>query len=199
MLLPQRSTGQMQARSKTWIRWLLVIPVAVLADLGSQSLASGLLVGSLEVLHNARFVFRPYIDEFIWQAWAPVWFVWAGTKVAPAHRFQTSLALAVIQNCRCPSQRIQSTAIHSLGRFMGVLRRSNTGASLVESVRPSTRVDWCHTDCVKGKKRSLRLALGIRSKITHHSAVRSDLVLGLGSLGLSGSRYSKRERRVSKC
>jgi hypothetical protein len=85
-----------------WLRWLLILPVALLADWISQS--CGLVVLKfLEVIwgHEDRTIYawlggRPFAEALIWHTWAPGWFVWAGAMVAPKHRFRVAVALAAI-------------------------------------------------------------------------------------------------------
>jgi len=70
-----------------WLRWLLVLPTAFLADLAAQSFYQ-------VVLHAIPMqVIRPYTDELIWRVLAPVVFVIGGVKMAPRYWFQVSCLL----------------------------------------------------------------------------------------------------------
>jgi hypothetical protein len=83
-----------------------------------------------EVLHNAQFLYRAFTDEFIWQAWASVWFVWAGTKVAPSNRFQTSLVLAGFK------------VVVALYNSLGLLQYVHSGGSWADSLGETQAPIW---------------------------------------------------------
>ena len=71
----------------TWLRWLLVIPVAVVADLAAQSV--------YQIIFRALpfAVVRPYTDELIWRFVAPLLFIVAGVKMAPRYWFMVACCL----------------------------------------------------------------------------------------------------------
>lgn len=82
-------------RIRPWMRWLLVLPSAFGADLLAQwFLSPSLLVRAWEGITNHLSPLGPWVDAITWQAWAPAWFVWAGTKVAPSRRARVSVCLA---------------------------------------------------------------------------------------------------------
>lgn len=62
-----------------WLRWILILPVAFLADLVAQ------------VIYRLIFwivpfpSIHPYTDELAWRFFAPLIFVVAGAKMAPRH------------------------------------------------------------------------------------------------------------------
>jgi len=85
-------------RLRPWMRWLLVLPAAFGADQLTQWLLSpSLLVRIWEAITNHLSPVGPFVDAIGWQTWAPAWFVWAGTKVAPSHRARVSLGLAAFK------------------------------------------------------------------------------------------------------
>lgn len=71
----------------TWLRWLLTIPAAIVADLAAQSIYQLIFrVVPFTALH-------PYTDELIWHFFAPLLFVAAGVKMAPRHWFVVACCL----------------------------------------------------------------------------------------------------------
>jgi hypothetical protein len=82
-----------------WLRWVLILPVAFLADLVAQVIFK-LLFWAIPIPY-----IHPYTDELAWRFFAPLVFVVAGTKVAPRHwlvvacvliGFKSAVALANI-------------------------------------------------------------------------------------------------------
>lgn len=85
-------------RLRPWMRWLLVLPAAFGADLLAQSFPSPSgLVRIWEAIRNQTSPIGPLVDAATWQVWAPAWFVWAGTKVAPSRRGRVSVCLAAFK------------------------------------------------------------------------------------------------------
>jgi hypothetical protein len=82
-----------------WLRWLLVIPVAVACDLAAQTIYR--LVFAI-IIHIADFPFdfvRPYTDEIIDRILAPVVFLTEGTRMAPSHWFRVASCLLLFKVC----------------------------------------------------------------------------------------------------
>lgn len=80
-------------RLPAWLRWSLLFPGAILIDWISQSIGRIFLHTELFVTNSPSGA-RPFGEELIWQAWAPGWFVYGGSKIAPSHRFGATVALA---------------------------------------------------------------------------------------------------------
>lgn len=83
----QQWVDKLILRLPTWLRWLLVIPLAFAADLAAQSV--------YQIIFRAiPFAgVRPYTDELIWRFFAPLLFVVAGVKMAPRHWFMVTCCL----------------------------------------------------------------------------------------------------------
>ena len=71
----------------SWLRWLLVIPVAFAADLAAQSVYQIIY----RVIPFAAV--RPYTDELIWHFFAPLLFIVMGVKMAPRYWFMATCSL----------------------------------------------------------------------------------------------------------
>jgi hypothetical protein len=75
-----------------WLRWVLVLPIAVLADLAAQT------------VYRLLFYFipfpavRPYTDELAWRFFAPMVFIVAGVKMAPKLWFYVACILIAIKS-----------------------------------------------------------------------------------------------------
>ena len=82
----QDFVNQIVLRLPNWLRWLLIVPVAIVADLLSQSFFRMLFLALPEP-------FRPFTDELIWRFFAPMAFVAAGLKMAPKHWFIAACCL----------------------------------------------------------------------------------------------------------
>lgn len=179
------------------VRWLLVIPVAVLGGLVSESLGR-LFISCVEILHNSRFLYRPFTDEFIWQAWAAAWFVWAGTKVAPSNRFQTSSVLAAFK-----------VAVALYNSF-GLLQYVHGGGSWADLSEETQAPVWWRL-CVEIiamvavivitlRERGRRpVPLGLRSQVNAGDAIRPLVVWRAAGLGWTRPCSPERQRRVSQC
>ncbi len=70
-----------------WMRWLLVVPAAILADLLTQSICR--FLAFIVVPKTAL----PFVEYFTWQAFAPLMFVIVGVQIAPSRKFVTALVL----------------------------------------------------------------------------------------------------------
>lgn len=83
----QEYINQLILRLPHWLRWVLVLPIAFLADLVAQ------------VIYRLWFWFvpfqsiHPYTDELAWRFFAPLVFVLVGTKMAPRHWFIVACVL----------------------------------------------------------------------------------------------------------
>jgi hypothetical protein len=75
----QQYVNQLILRLPHWLRWVLILPTAFLADLVAQ-----VIYRLLFWLVPFSFI-RPYTDELAWRFFAPLIFVVAGTKMAPRH------------------------------------------------------------------------------------------------------------------
>jgi hypothetical protein len=86
-MLVQQWVDKLILRLPTWLRWLLVIPVAFAADLAVQSV--------YQIIFRAIpfAAVRPYADELIWRFFAPLLFVVAGVKMAPRYWFMATCCL----------------------------------------------------------------------------------------------------------
>jgi len=83
----QRWIDKFILRLPAWLRWLLVIPIAFVADLAAQSIYQVIFrVVPFTALH-------PYTDELIWRFFAPCIFVVAGVKMAPRYWFAVACFL----------------------------------------------------------------------------------------------------------
>ncbi len=69
------------------LRWLLILPIAFVADLAAQSIYQVIF----RVVPFAAL--RPYTDELIWRFFAPLIFVVAGVKMAPQYWFAVACFL----------------------------------------------------------------------------------------------------------
>lgn len=72
----------------TWLRWLLVIPIAFIADLAAQSIYQLIFFKLIPI-----GALRPYTDELVWRFFAPLIFIVAGLKMAPTHWFKVACCL----------------------------------------------------------------------------------------------------------
>jgi hypothetical protein len=72
-----------------WLRWLLVLPTAFIADWASQSIS--LIIATIIGLRG------PYANAFIWFTLAPVIWLIVGVRFAPTHRSFVGAILAVIK------------------------------------------------------------------------------------------------------
>ena len=72
-----------------WLRWILILPVAFLADLIAQ------IIYRLVFWIIPFSSIHPYTDELAWRFFAPLIFVVAGTKMAPRHWLIVACALIV--------------------------------------------------------------------------------------------------------
>jgi|GEM_PF-1076471 len=72
-----------------WLRWLLVLPTALIADWASQSIA--LIIATLTGLRG------PYANAFIWFTLSPVMWLIVGVRFAPTHRSLAGAALATFK------------------------------------------------------------------------------------------------------
>lgn len=70
-----------------WLRWILILPVAFLADLVAQ------IIYRLVFWIIPFAAIHPYTDELAWRFFAPLIFVVAGTKMAPRHWLIVACAL----------------------------------------------------------------------------------------------------------
>jgi hypothetical protein len=80
-------------RLPTWLRWVLVLPMAFLIGYISETIPR-LLFATIEIAINHQLTFKPGVDCLIWQAYAPVFFVIGGMKMAPSHKFGVFVILA---------------------------------------------------------------------------------------------------------
>lgn len=72
-----------------WLRWLLVLPAAVVGDLIGQEI--GILVTFLAGVKG------PFTDALVWHTYAPIMFVALGLQLAPAYRIQTCIVLSAVK------------------------------------------------------------------------------------------------------
>lgn len=74
-----------------WLRWLAALPSAIVGSL---------IANALGVLFNGRYVPDWYLASLLFQIWQGIIlgaaFVWIGALVAPAHRFVSSVILAMV-------------------------------------------------------------------------------------------------------
>src|ERR1700722_7940505 len=89
-----------------WLRWLLILPMAQLADLAAQSIFQ-------IILHAFPWrAVRPYSDEFIWRVLASAFFLAGGLKMAPKYWFQVAVALVALKTI------VAVTNIYILGKYL---------------------------------------------------------------------------------
>lgn len=79
-------------RLPTWLRWVMMLPAAVVADLIGESVYR-LLLAAIEIGVNHRLLVEPGVDEVIVQLLAPLWFVAFGLEMAPTHK---ALAFTIV-------------------------------------------------------------------------------------------------------
>jgi hypothetical protein len=77
-----------------WLRWILVLPAALLFSALAEMLAR-FLFAAIELGLNHKLVFEPHFNGLIYCAWEPVIFVVAGAIMAPKERRYLALALLV--------------------------------------------------------------------------------------------------------
>ncbi len=83
-------------RMPVWLRWALLVPVAFTVSTVAEIIPK-FLFSLYEVSINHTLTFRPGIDSLIWSAYAPLFFVIAGAKVAPSRRLTVYLVLGVFK------------------------------------------------------------------------------------------------------
>lgn len=88
----QEWTDAMIAKMPRWLRWILFLPTAFIADLASQTIYQVVLV-AIPFSHTLR----PYTDELIWRFFASIVFVVAGVKMAPSAWFRVACLLTGIK------------------------------------------------------------------------------------------------------
>lgn len=81
-----------------WIRWLLVVPGAVVAYF-AVSIAVGILSELDPLWSNRSEGVRNFVSQLANSIVAPISFVYAGSRVAPTHRFIVSVMLASAFGC----------------------------------------------------------------------------------------------------
>jgi hypothetical protein len=80
------------ARLPNWLRWLLVLPVALVTGLIGEVIPR-IVFAAIEVILNHELLFRPGVDSLIWQLWVPLLFVAGGVTMAPRYKFCVFLAV----------------------------------------------------------------------------------------------------------
>jgi len=84
------------AKLSNWLRWLLVIPTALVVGTVAEMVAE-MAFRTVEVIENHHLTFKPGVDYLIWQWWEAFVFVVAGVRMAPRHRFRTFLVVGGIK------------------------------------------------------------------------------------------------------
>jgi hypothetical protein len=115
----------MISKMPNWLRWILVIPIAFIADLAAQSIYQ-LIFSYL----NPFEALRPYTDELIWRFFSSLIFIFAGLIMAPKHRFTVACILIVFKSA------IALFNIYRLSTFL------YDGASLMEPVYITKAPIW---------------------------------------------------------
>jgi len=108
----------------TWLRWVLILPVAFLADFAAQSIY--------------RFLFyfipfqsvRPYTDELAWLFFAPLVFIVAGVKMAPRFWFYVACFLIATRSA------ISLVNVYTLMNYL------SNGGSIVARASVTTAPIW---------------------------------------------------------
>jgi hypothetical protein len=121
----QEFTDRIIIKIPNWLRWLLVLPTALLADLVAQSFYRILLYAI--PFHGIQ----PYSDELIWRVFAPIVFVAAGLKMAPRYWLRVACVLIGIKSA------IALFNIYTLGRYL-----LNGGSAYAPAFVTSAPVWW---------------------------------------------------------
>ena len=79
-------------RLPIWLRWVLVIPTAIVVGTVAE-LVPRFLFSLIEITVNHELTFRPGFDSLTWQAYSPLFFVIGGIMMAPSYKFGTFIAL----------------------------------------------------------------------------------------------------------
>jgi hypothetical protein len=69
-------------RLPDWLRWLLVLPTALVVYTLAEVVAR-VLFAVLEIAVNHELVFKPHFDAIVWLTYEPLVFVMAGAQMAP--------------------------------------------------------------------------------------------------------------------
>src|ERR1700730_8108218 len=88
----QELVNRLIVKIPSWLRWVLVLPIALLAELAAQSFYRLLFYA---IPFQAV---RPYTDELVWRVFAPVVFIVAGVKMAPRFWFYVACILIAIKS-----------------------------------------------------------------------------------------------------
>jgi hypothetical protein len=75
-----------------WLRWLLVLPIAIVMGLVAE-VVPRFVFAIGEAIVNHHLLFKPGVDSLIWQLWAPLWFVASGVSMAPGYKFSTFIVV----------------------------------------------------------------------------------------------------------
>ncbi|MDD2715176.1 MAG: hypothetical protein PHW04_04705 [Candidatus Wallbacteria bacterium] len=79
-------------RLPSWFRWVMVLPAAFIMGLFSEFIPR-LIFTIIEVVINHQLTFKPGFDYLTWQAYAPIFFIIGGLKIAPSHSSRVFAAL----------------------------------------------------------------------------------------------------------
>jgi len=104
-----------------WLRWILFVPAALLAQFISYPLIT--ILNKISMISFGESIILDIGVLIFLNLWSAVAFIWVGSIVAPRYNFIVSIVLSVIYGC-----------ILGVSLFAKFLLGENTGVSWIEMI-----------------------------------------------------------------